>query len=73
MLTIGESIKKHRQDADMKQCDFAKKIGVNQCVVSWWESGKIMPSLFSAIAIADALNISLDELVGRTVASDETN
>lgn len=71
MLTIGKSIRKHRRDAGMKQGEFAEKLGVNQCLVSWWECDRTVPSLFFAITIADALNISLDELVGRTVKADE--
>ena len=57
----------------MKQGEFAEKLGVNQCLVSWWECDRTVPSLFFAITIADALNISLDELVGRTVKADERN
>lgn len=67
-MTIGKSIKRHRQERDMRQCDLAKALGVNQCVVSFWESERCEPTLFYAICLADVFGITLDELVGRTVA-----
>ena len=65
---IGEAIKNYRRKMDMTQREFAKKLGVYQPMVADWESGRKEPKLFYAICIADMLNISLDELVGRTVA-----
>jgi transcriptional regulator with XRE-family HTH domain len=40
-----------------------------QCV-SDWERGEALPSLEAATAIADALNVSLDYLTGRSEISD---
>lgn len=68
MLTIGERIRRYRRERGMKQIDLAKKIGINQCVISSWENEKSEPRLFYAMCISDAFGITLDELVGRTVA-----
>lgn len=43
----------------------ADKLGVNRAALTSWIDGKTLPSLKSAAALADMLNISLDELAGR--------
>ena len=47
------------------QPDIAKETGISQCQLSNYETGKTIPSLLAAIAIADMFDISLDYLVGR--------
>lgn len=64
-MTIGESIKKHRKAKGLWQKELADAMGVQQCQISHWETGRQFPSIFSCISLADELEISLDELVGR--------
>lgn len=47
------------------QPDMARETGLTQSQLSNYESGKMIPSLLAAIAIADMFDISLDYLVGR--------
>lgn len=47
------------------QPDIAKETGITRCQLSNYETGKTLPSLLAAIAIADMFDISLDYLVGR--------
>jgi transcriptional regulator with XRE-family HTH domain len=65
MLSIGERIIKIRKARGLKQYELADKIGVKYTLLSRWENGVGYPSLFSAIDLADALDVSLDYLVGR--------
>ena len=49
----------------LSQPDVAKETGLTQSQLSNYETGKALPSLLAAIAIADIFDISLDYLVGR--------
>ena len=70
-MTIAESIRNHREKNGMTQMDLAKRIGIPQSYVSLWEADKCRPSIFFAVCLADAFDITLDELVGRTVKTNE--
>lgn len=50
---------------NFSQHDIATETGLTQSQLSNYESGKMVPSLLAAIAIADMFDISLDYLVGR--------
>jgi len=68
-LTI--CLKTIREMQNVTQEELAKHIGVSQQFISRLESGtKTMP-LALAVEIADFLNISLDELVGRKQEQEE--
>ena len=62
---IGESIKYARTQARLTQTELANKIGVTHAAISYWENGINIPNVADCIKIADVLQISLDELVGR--------
>lgn len=49
----------------LSQPDIARETGLTQSQLSNYESGKMLPSLLAAIALADMFDISLDYLVGR--------
>jgi transcriptional regulator with XRE-family HTH domain len=67
MLTIGEAMKKARLDKGFSIMQLSIKAGIGKHNIYHWENGVTFPSIINLIPIADALNISLDELVGRTV------
>ena len=60
------AIKKLRMKAGISQTDFAKQIGVTQGAVSQWESGVTAPGSWRLVAISEALNCSLDDVLGKT-------
>jgi transcriptional regulator with XRE-family HTH domain len=64
-MSIGENIKRLRKEKGLSQIELSVEIGVYPDYISFWESGKRMPSLLNAVALADSLGISLDELCGR--------
>lgn len=47
--------------------DFAAYIGVNKYTYRSWEQSNAMMSLEQAVRVCNALNCSLDELVGRSI------
>ena len=69
-MTIGETIKKARISKGLTQTKLAKKSGVANFTISLWETNKAYPSIIPLICIADVLNVTLDELVGRRMKSD---
>lgn len=66
MLTIGQSIRERRKAANLTQSDIAYILSVTQSTVAKWERDEgRMPDILTLWGIADYLNISIDELVGR--------
>lgn len=63
-MTIGEKLRKIRMDLNLTQKQFAQKIGVSQCAITYWENEKRKPRLEQLEKISDKLNISLFELLG---------
>ena len=53
------------QEHGLKQADLCRRTGIPTSLMSNYVSGKTSPALDNAIAIADALDVTLDELVGR--------
>lgn len=66
MLTIGEAIKKARLQKKYTRSMLAQKSQISPQNIFQWESGKAYPNIINLIPVADALNVSLDELVGRS-------
>lgn len=67
MLTIGEAMQKARIEKGYSRSQLSFKAQIDVHNIYQWEKGKTFPTIINLIPIADALNISLDELVGRTV------
>ena len=65
-MTIGQSIQKARRDKGYTVPQLAFKAGVGAGTIKFWEMDKCAPNLVSAISVANVLNITLDELVGRS-------
>ena len=63
---IGDSIRAHRKRAGLTQRKLGELARIGISNISSYENGKI-PCLYNAIAIADALRVSLDDLIGRVV------
>ena len=67
-MTLAENLKRRREEYQLTQEDLAKRVGVDRVSISRFESGYKIPSLNTTVAIADALNLSVDELIGRKVS-----
>ena len=62
---IGKSIKLNRIAQNYTQKQLAQKIGVTHAAISYWENGVNIPNVKDCWLLADALEITIDELVGR--------
>lgn len=67
MLTMGESIKKAREDRSLSRTALSNKSGVLTTTIRAWEHDITNPTIMNIWAVADALDISIDELIGRTI------
>lgn len=65
-MEFHESLKQIMKQRDLKQADLCRMSGIDTGLMSLYVNGKRSPTLTNAIAIADALQISLDELAGRS-------
>ena len=63
--TIGQSIRKVREEKEYTREQLARKAGIHAQLIVRWELGISCPNIRPLIAVADALDVSLDELVGR--------
>jgi transcriptional regulator with XRE-family HTH domain len=63
MNTIGENIKKLREQKGLSQKELAGMIEVNPAQYGRVENDKVEPTLKTLLKIADALEVTLDDLV----------
>lgn len=63
--TIGNAIKYARKNAGLTQTQLAKLIGTSHAAISYWENGVNIPNVLDCRKMADALGISIDELIDR--------
>ncbi|MDP9176033.1 MAG: helix-turn-helix domain-containing protein [Planctomycetota bacterium] len=62
---FGERIAQARELAGMTQLQLAEKLGVSQEVVAYWERKPVALRAEQLAALADALNVTADSLLGR--------
>ncbi len=65
MSAFSERLKALREARGLTQSRLAEMIEALPRVYNRWERGHIVPQLDSLIKLADVLQVSLDELVGR--------
>ena len=64
-MGFNENLKLLLLEKSMKQADLCRMTGIQTSLMSEYINGRKSPTIGDAILIADALNISLDDLVGR--------
>ena len=67
-MKFHERLMRERKARGLSQEELAALVGVSHQAVSKWENGDAMPDLTKLLALADALNLSLDTLCGRESA-----
>ena len=67
MITIefGERLRNLRREMDLTQERLADIMETTQRKISYWESGKTEPDLYSLWKLADFFDVSIDYLLGR--------
>lgn len=67
MQSIGFTMRMYRKKKNLTINELAKKSGVHKNTIINCETDKIVPSLYTLIDLADTLNVSIDEYIGRTI------
>ena len=62
---IGDRVRDRRKELDITQEELAECMSASQFMISRWENGEQCPNVHNLIALADALNVSTDWLLGR--------
>jgi len=65
-VTFGKRLGEVRKNKKMSQEELAKKVEVHGAVIGRYERDEVKPSVEVAAQIAQALEVSLDYLVGNT-------
>jgi transcriptional regulator with XRE-family HTH domain len=65
-MTFGERLTVVRKRKKLSQADVGKKIGINGDAYGRYERDEVRPTIEMAVKIAEALEVSLDYLVGKT-------
>jgi transcriptional regulator with XRE-family HTH domain len=66
LLTFGKRITEVRKIRKLSQDELGKKVDVHGAVIGRYERDEVKPSIEMAKALAEALEVSLDYLVGST-------
>jgi transcriptional regulator with XRE-family HTH domain len=62
---IGAQIRKYREAVGLTQADLADLIGKFNHQVSYYETGQVLPTIITLEKIAEALDISILQLLER--------
>lgn len=68
-MNAGKTIARLREEKGLSQTELADKSGVSRVMIGKYERGDAVPSIEAAKKIADALDVSLDYLVGEGINS----
>lgn len=70
-MSFGKCLREARIQQNKTQQEMADLIGVALQSYQRYEQGDREPSLSTLVTLADVLEVSTDELLGRTARSDE--
>lgn len=65
-VSFGKRLTEVRKDKKMSQDEVGKLVGVHGAVIGRYEREEVKPSIEMATQLAEALEVSLDYLVGAT-------
>lgn len=69
-MVFNNTLKLLLEKRNLKQAELCRMTGIQTSLMSDYLGGKKSPTIGNAILIADALNISLDTLVGKDTSSN---
>ncbi len=64
-MEFKDKLQFYMKKNNMKQADLSHLTNIPSSLISWYVAGRKTPSLKNIIPIANALDVSLDELTGR--------
>lgn len=62
-MRIGYKIRELRSNLKISQSTLGKKAGIPQTTISDWEKGKSLPNVEEALKLANALEVSIADLI----------
>lgn len=65
-MDLGDNMMLTRKKKGLSQAELGKRIGTSGDVIGRYERGDITPSIEVVAKIADALEVSVDYLIGKT-------
>lgn len=65
-MNYGENIKKIRKQKGFTQKELGQKLGISQAAIGQFESNKANSKMETIQKIADALNVSINDLIPMT-------
>lgn len=68
-MSFNDNLELLLNERNLKQADLCRMTGIQTSLMSNYLGGKKSPTIGNAILIADALNVSLDTLVGKATYS----
>lgn len=68
---MGENLKKIRKDRGMTQIALQMQTGIEQALISKYETGERIPPTETLIILADFFNTNIDFLLDRTDNSEK--
>ena len=71
MSDFAKNVKKFRKEKGYSQEKLAKALHYGYTAIANYESGRNEPSLDTLLLLADALDVSVDELLGHELKSEE--
>lgn len=69
-MLFAENLRRFRKHLKMTQEQLGERLGYTEKAVSKWEGGNSIPPAETLILLADALNVSLDDLFGHSSQAD---
>lgn len=66
-MSIGRAMRETREDFGLTLCQLSKMSGVPISTISSYEAGKMIPGIHNLVALADALETSIDDYIGHEV------
>lgn len=73
LAEVGERIREARKRAGYNQEQLAELARLNRVTIAKYESGKIEPGAQALMRIADVLEVTVDELLGRDSQDESQN
>lgn len=69
-MKFSNNLKKIRKSLKLSQADLAELVNISQRTISHYEKGDSEPSLVIICRLADAFNITVDQLLGYDANGD---
>src|ERR1700722_15806739 len=69
---LAGNIRSFREMRALTQAELGQRAGIAGASISHFETGQRIPSLASLVKVADALDVSIDTLLGRATVDSHT-